>query len=614
MSSVRFRKTKIICTIGPSCNTREQILALAKAGMNGARLNFSHSNHEIHLEAIKHIKSVRSELNIPLSIILDTKGPEIRTENVLSEGLSVEPGSQFSIVREAKHAGINSITIDPPSIFDYLNEGDNILIDDGYIDCHVIKKMEDRVVLEAHNFGVVKNRKGVNIPGKAIPFPEITDRDAADISFGCMHGIDVVAASFICVPEQVIAIKKLLREQGSGDVQVFAKIESQQAVDNFDQILQVADGIMVARGDLGVEMPIASVPRIQKQVIKKCGEQAKPVIVATQMLESMINCPRPTRAEVSDVANAIYDSASAVMLSAETAAGRYPIATVKMMDEIIRDAEADIDTSGQFYRRGEDSKFYNIPAALAQAAVTTCVNANAKAIVVFSKSGNTARLISRSRPRLPIIVVTPKRKTYHQMAISWGTHAVMERTDEDIKANLDFLSCYVIQHKLVEYGDFVVITLGTPYGISHTTNTITVESIGSVIARGIPARSHPGSHFIHAKRKILLDSEIRKEGDYRGQILVLTELKKEHLPLLNGVKALILQNSREDFVSEKLAREYSEKNDFPCIIRADSACSLLEEDEWISLREDKGLIFRGDAAKEKEMIEKTCVDFNPILT
>jgi pyruvate kinase len=575
--------------------------------MNGARLNFSHATHDIHLQTIEHIKSVRDELNISLAIILDTKGPEIRTANVPSDGLSIEPGFQFSVFKESKHIGANAITFDPESIIDHLNEGDNVLIDDGYINCQVVKKMSDHVILEAQNFGVVKNKKGVNLPGKALPFPDITDRDAEDIRFGCIHGVDVIAASFICIPEQVIAIKKLLRDLGSSDIQIFAKIESQQAVDNFDQILQVADGIMVARGDLGVEMPIASVPRIQKQVIKKCGEHAKPVIVATQMLESMINCPRPTRAEVSDVANAIYDSASGVMLSAETAAGRYPILTVKMMDEIVRDAEADVDSYTQFYTKEERVKFYNIPAALAQAAVTTCVHANAKGIVVFSKSGNTARLISRSRPRLPIVVVTPNRKTYHQLAICWGAHAVIERIDENIKGNLDFISCYLIQHKLLEYGDFVVITLGTPYGISHTTNTITVDSIGSVIARGVPARSHPESHFIYAKRRILLDSDIKKEGDYRGEILVLTELKKEYLPLLTGAKALILQNSTEDFVSEKLAREYAEKNDFPCIIRADSASSLLEEDQWISIREDKGLIFRGDAAKEKEMIEKSSI-------
>ncbi len=608
MSPIRFRKTKIICTIGPSCNSRDQILALAKAGMNIARLNFSHGSHEEHLSAIKHIKSVREELKVSLAIMLDTKGPEIRTGGIGQEGINVIPGFQFTIVKKLEGGAEPQITLDPPLIVDHLKEGDTVLIDDGYIECRVLKKGADRALLEVLNFGVIKNRKGVNLPGKALPFPDITDRDAEDIRFGATHDVDIIAASFICIPEQVLAIKRLLAEEGSSDVHVIAKIESQQAVDNFDHILQVADGIMVARGDLGVEMPITSVPRIQKQIIKKCGEQAKPVIIATQMLESMIHCPRPTRAEVSDVANAIYDSASAVMLSAETATGRYAIQTVKMMDEIVRDAEADIATSGQFHRKQEDAKVYNIPAALAQAAVTTSVHAGAKAIVVFSRSGNMARLISRARPKQPIIVVTPNKKTYHQMSLAWGTHAVIEKVDE-IKANLNFLSCYLIQQKLVEYGDFVVITLGTPYGISHTTNTITVESMGSVIARGMPIRSSPESHFIYARRRIILDADWKKEQSCKGEIVVLTELKKEHFPLLKEAKALILQNSREDLVSEKLAREYAEKNSFPCIIRADSASLLLKEDEWISICEDRGLIFRGDAAKEKGMIEKACVEF-----
>ncbi|MBM3201135.1 MAG: pyruvate kinase [Chlamydiae bacterium] len=597
----RFRKTKIICTIGPSCNQREQILALAKAGMDVARLNFSHASHEEHAKVIEHLKSVREELGISLAIMLDTKGPEIRTQNVPPEGISVHPGLQVTISKNKA----NGITIDPELMIDHLQLGDAVLIDDGYIECHVVKKEFDNVVLEAQNFGVIKNRKGVNVPGRLLPFPEITDKDAEDIKFGCQHDIDIIAASFINTPEQLLAIKKLLRDQGCGDIQVIAKIESQAGVDHFDQILQSADGIMVARGDLGVEMPITSVPRIQKKIIKKCLEQAKPVIIATQMLESMIHCSRPTRAEVSDVANAIYDSASAVMLSAETAAGRYPVLTVKMMDEIIKDAEADTDKDLHIKSLGYT--YYNIPSALAEAAVTTSKQASAKAIIVFSKNGNMARLISRSRPSLPIIVVTPKIKTFHQTALLWGAHPVIEKSLE-IKANLDFLNSYLIQNGFAEYGDVVVITLGVPYGISHTTNTISVESIGNVVARGVSGRSKPTSKLIYGKRRILLESEIKNKQNYFDEILVLTELRREDCPYLEGAKALILQSSREDFLSERIAREYADKHDMPCIIRADSVCLLLADEEWITISEDRGLVFRGDAAKEKAMIEKVSLD------
>lgn len=602
-----FRKTKIIATIGPACNTKEKIKSLVLAGMNVARLNFSHASHDQHKQAIQYLKEVREELGISLAILQDTQGPEIRIGKVPEEGLKVQPGSRFRLVKDPKNADELSIAITPPQIIDQLSPDDTVLIDDGYIETSVVTNEGDSVVLEVHNFGVIKERKGVNLPGKTLNFPDITEKDIADIKFGCEQDIDIIAASFICHPSQVIAIKKLLVQEGAGDIQVLAKIESQQGVDNFDQILDVSDGIMVARGDLGVEMPITSIPRIQKNIIKKCGEQAKPVIIATQMLESMIHCPRPTRAEVSDVANAIYDSASAVMLSAETATGSYAISTVKMMDAIVRDAEADVDIYGRFHRKLKETKFCNVPDALAQAAVSTCVSANAAAIVVFSKSGNTARLLSCRRARIPLIVMTPKKKTYHQMALAWGAHAVLERI-QDIKANLDFLSCYAIQQGLVQYGDTVIVTLGTPYGISYTTNTITVETVGSVVAKGVPAREEATDEFVYGKRTFFYEGEPTKKLSFDNVIVVLTEFKEEYAPMLTGAIGIILQNRLEDIASENRAAEFSKKHNIPCILRAYSAASLLEADEWISIQESRGLIFRGDAEKEKDMIEKTCID------
>ncbi|MBU6446214.1 MAG: pyruvate kinase, partial [Verrucomicrobia bacterium] len=321
-------RTKIVCTIGPAVCSYEKILELIDAGMNVARLNFSHGTHEEHLRTIHFLQKARAEKGVPLAIMLDTHGPKIRVGKLPNDAIRLKPGDRLTLV-EKESLKQNEVPIHPIEIIEALSVGMRLLFDDGYITTEVIEKGERRAVLEVKNPGELKSGKGVNIPGAHIPLPALTDSDIDDIKFGCEHDIDYIAASFIRSAHHILTIKQLLSQEGKPEIQVIAKIESTQGVDNFDSIVQVADGIMVARGDLGVEVDLALVPKLQKMMIRKCYQACKPVVTATQMLESMIHNPRPTRAEVSDVANAIYDGTSLVMLSGETAVGKYPIETVQ---------------------------------------------------------------------------------------------------------------------------------------------------------------------------------------------------------------------------------------------------------------------------------------------
>ena len=321
--------TKIICTIGPSVNTLQKMIELIEAGMNVARLNFSHGTHSEHLQAIDNLKEARRRLKVPLAIMLDTKGPEIRIGKIKDGQLFLSSGHHWRLVREPVEGDAEKVNITPASVLDQVKEGTVILFDDGYISSHVIEITTDGVLVEIQNGGIIRSGKGVNIPNESLNLPAITETDIADIRFGCKHDIDIVAASFVRSPDHVLTIKKLLAEEKKSDILIVAKIENREGVQNFDSIVQVADGIMIARGDLGVEVPLSQVPKLQKMMIRKCYLAGKPAVTATQMLESMINNPRPTRAEASDVANAIYDSTSAVMLSGETAIGKYPLEAVQ---------------------------------------------------------------------------------------------------------------------------------------------------------------------------------------------------------------------------------------------------------------------------------------------
>lgn len=594
-----FTRTKIICTIGPAVSSYEQILKLIDAGMNVARINFSHGTHDEHLKTIEMLKKARKERQIPLAIMLDTKGPEIRVGMLATDSLELNAGEQFLLVK--REASGNQIPVTPPSVIDDITKDMHILFDDGYISANVVEIKPEGVLIEILNSGVLKSQKGINIPHGGIQLPALTKRDIEDIKFGCKEDVDLIAASFIRSPEQVLMIKRLLDEEDGKDILVIAKIENVEGVKNFDGIVQVADGIMVARGDLGVELPVTQVPKLQKMMIRKCYQLFKPVVTATQMLESMINCPRPTRAEVSDVANAIYDSTSLVMLSGETAIGKYPIETVKMMKNTIIEAEKDFNYAEFFSHDLSNKEFNDVSSSVALATVKTAYSTHAQAIIAFTSRGSTARAIGRFRPEMPVIALTPNKKTYNQLAFNWGVVPVFEDAD-NLKDGFDAASCFALKNKYVQYGDLVVISYGSPFGVSGTTNTMTVDNIGDVLIRGALGTGER----VHGPVSIIVSAKEYKHYQAKDRIVVISTCDQSYGSIFEQAMGVVLQNHPEDCTSEQCAKDFAEKYNKPLITRADSAMKVLKEGGLVTLYPSKGLVFKGVIQSEQDMLDRVC--------
>ncbi len=580
--------TKIICTIGPSVNSFESICALIDAGMNVARLNFSHGTHQEHLLVINRLKEARAKLGKPLAIMLDTKGPEIRLRRLKDYQLSLPAGHRWLLIEEDIEGDAERASITPASVLKQLKPGMRILFDDGYICSTVVEVSAEGVLIEIENGGIMRSGKGINIPNSSLGLPAFSDKDVDDIRFGCLHDVDIIAASFVRSVDHVLAIKKLLHEEKKADTLVIAKIENNEGVQNFDSIVQVADGIMIARGDLGVEVPLSQVPKLQKMMIRKSYLAGKPSVTATQMLESMIKNPRPTRAEASDVANAIYDSTSAVMLSGETAVGEYPFATVQMMKSIVKEAEGDIDYR-RFFDYHADLVYHDVPSALTLAAVKTAYSSNAKAIFAFTSSGATARLLSRLRPGMHIIAMTPSERCYRQMAFDWGVIPLLGKECQSINEAFLMISAFALEHKLVSEGDLVVVTAGSPFGISGTTNTMIVESIGDVLVRG---QSGYGKR-LHGNVSLALSSEAKQPYVVRGHLLVLTQCDVSYLPLIQEAAGIILQNLISDTESEKYALQIAQQLGKTVVVRADAAMKVLKEGQLVTLDPEKALVYKG---------------------
>ena len=583
-----FTRTKIICTIGPACNSYEKILQLIDAGMNVARLNFSHGTQEEHKRVIGLLKKAREEKKIPLGIMLDTKGPEIRVGEIAKDQVSLQKGQNLMLVKEAVVGDATRIQVTPAIVMDALELGAKVLFDDGYIISHVVAKNDQGVVVEIENPGILKTQKGVNVPGIDIDLPAMTAQDIDDITFGCEQDVDIIAASFIRSSEHILEIKHLLAKKGKSDIIVIAKIENSLGVRNFDSIIQAADGIMVARGDLGVELPLKQIPKLQKMMIRKCYQAAKPVVTATQMLESMINNPRPTRAEVSDVANAIYDSTSAVMLSGETAMGKYPIEAVQMMQSIVQETEKDFNYR-DFFLHGSQTDYNDVSTSVSLATVKTCYSANAQAIFVFTSRGFTSRLVSRFRPEMPILALTPIVKVYHQLAMNWGVVPVDPVPAKNVQEALGIVSCFAMKRGLVRYGDLVVITAGSPFGISGTTNMMLVESIGDVLVRGHP---HRGKRM-EGKIALVRSPEESKQERVLGKIVVISRCDDTYLPVLQHAVGIILQNHPDDVDSQKYAAQVAKMLEIPLLVRADGAMTLLQDEMLVTLDPQKGIVYKG---------------------
>ena len=470
-----MRKTKIICTLGPAVDSAEMVRSLIRGGMNAARFNFSHGNHEDHLARLNMLKGVRDSMSNPVATILDTKGPEIRIKSFGEKSIELSPGDTFILTAEDVVGTKERVSVTYPKLHEELEIGQQILIDDGLIAIRVERIEGCDLVCTVENGGPLSSNKSINIPGAHIPLPALTEKDISDIRFGVENDFDFIAASFVRQAADVETIRKVLHDCGGDNVRIIAKIENQEGVDNIDAILEAADGIMVARGDLGVEIPAERVPVLQKQMIQKGIEAGKLVITATQMLDSMIRNPRPTRAEVSDVANAVYDGTSCVMLSGETASGKYPLEALSVMSSIVTEAEASIDYWKRF--QGRQLHTTNINDATTHACCLTAKDLNAKAIVTATNSGHTARMICRFRPACPVAGLTMWEKVRRQMALDWGVvpFLIGEVTSTD---RIFSLSAEVaLKEGLVEDGDTIVITAGVPLGQAVATNLLKAHVI-----------------------------------------------------------------------------------------------------------------------------------------
>ena len=469
-----MKKTKIICTMGPNTNDENIMRELALNGMDVARFNFSHGDHEEHLGRLEILRKVRKELDIPVAALLDTKGPEIRT-GLLKDGkkVTLKEGQTFTLTTRDVVGDENMAHINYDGLNEDVAPGNKILIDDGLIGLDVVEVNGPDIVCRVVNGGELGEKKGVNVPNVKIKLPALTDKDKEDILFGIRQGFDFIAASFVRTADCIREIKQILEEHGS-NMRVIAKIENAEGIENLDAIIEASDGIMVARGDMGVEIPPEKVPYIQKTIIRKCNEACKTVITATQMLDSMIRNPRPTRAEVTDVANAVYDGTDAVMLSGETAMGKYPVAAVKMMATIVEDSESHLDYAAYRERKVSDENMKNISNAVCFASVSTAHDLGATAIIAPSISGFTTRMLSKWRPSARIIGMSPSMTTVRQMQLQWGVTPVWSRradtTDELIESSVEELK----QRGLVQLGDTTVITAGVvTYARRHESATET---------------------------------------------------------------------------------------------------------------------------------------------
>lgn len=472
-----MRKTKIICTLGPAVDDAELVRVLIEGGMDAARFNFSHGSHPEHLERLNRLKGIRDSLGKPVATILDTKGPEIRIRGFEEKSVTLESGDIFTLTTGDVAGSRERVSVTYPRLHKELAPGQQILIDDGLVAIRVERIKGTDIVCTVENGGTLSSNKSINIPGVHIQLPALTEKDVDDIRFGVENDFDFIAASFVRRAADVEAVRTVLRQCGGDDVKITAKIENQEGVDNLDEILAAADGIMVARGDLGVEIPAARVPALQKQMIHKGLQLGKPVITATQMLDSMMRNPRPTRAEVSDIANAVYDGTSCVMLSGETAGGKYPIEALRTMANIVAETEGAID----YWRQFETQRVFpaaNINDAITHTCCLTAKDLNAKAILAATSSGHSARMISRFRPACPVAALTMREKVRRQMNMIWGVIPYLTGEVNSTDRIFSLTTDVALKEGLVQTGDVVVITAGVPLGRSGSTNLIKAQTVG----------------------------------------------------------------------------------------------------------------------------------------
>lgn len=575
-----IRKTKIVCTMGPNLFEKHLIAPLMKAGMNVARFNFSHGTYETHQHYYDEVCRIRDELGLPIATMLDTKGPEIRVRSFKNGRVTLQNGQLFTLTTDEVEGDEERVSITYKELPQDIAVGTSILIDDGLIGMQVERIDGADIVCRVLNGGVVSNNKGVNIPNAHLSMPFISEKDHQDILFAIKNGYDFIAASFTRCADDIMQIRHILRENNCHTINIIAKIENMEGVENIDEILRVVDGVMVARGDLGVEVPLEDVPSLQKKLIQRGIAAGKPVITATQMLDSMIKNPRPTRAEATDVANAIYDGTSAIMLSGESAVGAYPVEAVETMVRIALRAEADMDYIRRFSR--DTSASTDVTNAISHATVTSAHDLNASAIITVTKSGSTARILSRYRPACVIVGCTTEKHVWRQLALSWGTVPLMIAEESNTDDLFEHAVDAAVKNGLVHDGELVVLTAGVPLGISGTTNLMKVHVVGHLLSRG------QGLHGGKVVAPLCVIRNLEKDAkDFNtGDVIVCHQTTREMFSMLRKSSAIVL----EDDNPEGHGAIAGMSLDIPVIIGAKNATNILKSGAVVTVDGEKGTV------------------------
>ncbi|MEG0897681.1 MAG: pyruvate kinase [Ruthenibacterium sp.] len=575
------RKTKIVCTLGPSTDKEGILRQMVMTGMNVARFNFSHGTHAEHTVRLNELKALRTELDLPVAALLDTKGPEIRLKDFKNGSVELKEGQKFVLTTQDILGDETRCAITYKELPMDLVPGARVLLDDGLVAMTVDAIDDDEIFCTVHNGGTMSNHKGVNVPDTRLSMPYMSAQDKDDILFGVEQGFDFIAASFARSAQDILEIRRILASKKCDTIKIIAKIENQEGVNNIDEIIAVSDGIMVARGDMGVEIDFTEIPIIQKDIIWRCYNAGKPAITATQMLESMMENPRPTRAEITDVANAIYDGTSAIMLSGETAAGHYPVEAVRTMAAIAERTESDINYDKRLKGRNLEGHL-SVAAAVAHAACTTAMDIHANAIITVSKSGETARLLCKYRPSTPIIACVLSEQVYRHLAISWGIIPLMMGYAHDTDELLDLSIATAQKAKLVADGDLVVITAGLPVGVSGTTNMIKAHLVGDALISGV------GVGFDNAMGLTCVchNAEEVKLKFKPGNVLVVPATTNEMLDALRDATAIIAEeaglNSHAAIVGLTLAK--------PVVVGAIGATRKLHDGMKVSVDGERGVV------------------------
>ena len=579
-----MRKTKIVCTMGPATDNDETLRELMLAGMDVARINFSHGTHEEAKVKMDRIKRIREELDIPVAILLDTKGPEIRIKDFKDGKVTLVEGQKFTLCTEDVEGDETQVSITYPDLPKDIKKGTRILIDDGLIEMEATSIKSTKIVCEVKNGGVISNKKGVNVPNVSLSMPYMSEKDISDILFGIEQDVDFIAASFVRTANDVLEVRQLLEKNGGHDINIIAKIENAEGVENIDAIIRASNGIMVARGDMGVEIDMQDLPVIQKQLIKQTYRAGKAVITATQMLDSMIRNPRPTRAETTDVANAIYDGTSAIMLSGETAIGKYPVETVKTMAMIAERTEREINYVKRLENLQFDSRM-DVSNAISHATCTTAHDLRASAVIALTYSGGTALQLSRFRPACPIIAPTLSVKARRQLNLSWGIVPIMSEQRDNTDELFDHAVECAQKTGLVSDGDLVVITGGAPMGISGTTNIMKVHLVGRILVTG------KGMTKLHKTANVCVatDAQVLAKTFEEGDILVTNEVTMDMIPILKKASGIVSEEKGESSNAVVLAMAL----DIPVIIEAAGATKILKSGTTITIDGGHGLVYSG---------------------